>query len=80
MAECDCSPAAVLSEKDHNMNEEPHELKEETLDPTDWESVRALGHRILDDALDYAEHLRDRPVWQHAPPHIKAHFAGPPPA
>ena len=50
---------------------------EETLDPGDWESMRALGHRILDDALDYVETLRDRPAWQHAPPHVKAHFQGP---
>jgi len=52
---------------------------EETLDPQDWESMRALGHRMLDDALNYLEKLRDRPVWQHAPPQVKAHFEGPPP-
>lgn len=55
----------------------PHE---ETLDPADWESMRALGHRIVDDVIDYLETLRDRPVWQHAPPAVKAHFQGPPPA
>ncbi len=38
--------------------------KEETLDPDDWASMRALGHRILDDALNYVETLRDRPAWQ----------------
>jgi aromatic-L-amino-acid/L-tryptophan decarboxylase len=54
-------------------------LIEETLDPDDWESMRSLGHRILDDALDYLESLRDRPVWQHAPHHVKAHFEGSPP-
>ncbi len=54
-------------------------IAEETLDPKDWESMRALGHRILDDALDYLETLRDRPVWRHAPPDVKAHFEGPPP-
>jgi len=52
---------------------------EETLDPKDWESMRKLGHRILDDARDYLETLRNRPVWQHAPPQVKAHFQGPPP-
>ena len=25
---------------------------EETLDPEDWESVRALAHRMLDDILE----------------------------
>jgi len=45
------------------MKERTDVLMEETLDPNDWESMRALGHRILDDALDYLESLRDRPVW-----------------
>jgi glutamate/tyrosine decarboxylase-like PLP-dependent enzyme len=53
--------------------------REETLDPEDWESMRALGHRIVDDAMDYIETIRDRPVWQHAPPEVKARFLGPPP-
>lgn len=51
-------------------------LAEETLDPNDWEAARALGHRMLDDALDYVQFLRDRPVWQHAPQQVKAHFKG----
>ncbi len=53
---------------------------EETLDPEDWAAMRALGHRIVDDTMDYMETLRDRPVWQHAPPEVKARFSGPAPA
>ena len=53
---------------------------EETLDPSDWASMRALGHRMLDDMLDHLQTLRDRPVWEHAPHRVKQHFAGPPPA
>ena len=52
---------------------------EETLDPSDWEAMRSLGHRMLDDALDHLAALRERPVWQHAPAQVKAHFSGPPP-
>jgi aromatic-L-amino-acid decarboxylase len=52
---------------------------EETLDPQDWAALRALGHRALDDAMDYMESLRERPAWEHAPAHVKAHFDGPPP-
>jgi hypothetical protein len=52
---------------------------EETLDPGDWPAMRALGHRMLDDALDYLQSLPDRPVWQHAPREVKAHFTGSPP-
>jgi aromatic-L-amino-acid decarboxylase len=50
---------------------------EETLDPENWESMRALGHRMLDDMLDYTETLRERPVWQNAPEAARAHFASP---
>ena len=50
------------------------EMVEETLDPVDWGPMRALGHRMLDDMMDYLETLRDRPVWQHAPPQVKEHF------
>lgn len=61
------------------MNETIDPPIDETLDPEDWASMRALGHRMLDDALDHLETLRDRPVWRHAPPAVKAHFDGPPP-
>jgi len=50
---------------------------EETLDPQDWESMRVLGHRMLDDVLDYLSTVRERPVWQHAPDWVKAHFKRP---
>ncbi len=36
----------------------------ETLDPTDWEAMRALAHRMVDDAVDYIATVRERPVWQ----------------
>jgi aromatic-L-amino-acid decarboxylase len=50
---------------------------EETLDPEDWESMRALGHRMLDDMLNYMKTVRERPVWQHASEQVKAHFNRP---
>ena len=31
----------------------PGKSAEESLDPEDWESMRMLGHRILDDMMDY---------------------------
>jgi hypothetical protein len=61
------------------MNKQTEALFEETLDPQKWESMRALGHRIIDDTMDYLETIRDRPVWLHAPPQVKSHFEGPPP-
>ena len=50
---------------------------QETLDPDDWESTRALGHRMVDDMVDYLKTVRDRPPWQHAPERVRAHFDGP---
>ena len=45
-----------------------------SLDPLDWRSVRAQGHRMLDDILDYIEHIRDRPVWKPMPDKVREHF------
>ena len=44
----------------------------ETLDPLDWKGFRAQGHRMLDDILDYLEHIRERPVWQPIPEKTRA--------
>ncbi len=42
-----------------------------SLDPRDWDELRAQGHRMLDDMLDYLQHLRDRPVWQPTPEEVR---------
>ena len=52
-------------------------VREETLDPEDWEPMRELGHLMVDDMLDYMKTVRERPVWQHAPDQVKAHFNRP---
>lgn len=49
---------------------------EETLDPDDWEAMRLLGHRMVDDMLRHLQGLRERPAWQHASRAVKAHFEG----
>ncbi len=61
------------------MDQKTDNTPEETLDPGDWEAMRALGHRMLDDAFDHVRTLRERPAWQHAPERVKAHFSSPPP-
>ena len=37
------------------------ELKEDTLDPVDWEEMTALGHRMLDDMMEYLKTIRKQP-------------------
>lgn len=51
----------------------PHD----TLDPSDWGDLRRQGHRMLDDMLDYLEHLAERPVWQPIPDAVRASFRQP---
>ena len=48
-----------------------------SLDPTDWPAFRAQSHRMLEDMLDYVEHIRSRPVWQPIPEEARAAFQKP---
>ena len=50
---------------------------EETLDPEDWDEIRSLGHRMVDDMLGWLESARDRKVWQPVPEEVKAFFDQP---
>lgn len=47
---------------------------EETLDPLDWDAMRALGHRMVDDMLGWLESAREREVWQPVPAEVKSFF------
>jgi len=51
-----------------------------SLDPQDWTKLRQQGHRMLDDMLDYIEHIRERPVWQPIPTQVREAFREPLPA
>jgi aromatic-L-amino-acid decarboxylase len=52
-------------------------IVEESLDPEDWEAMRILGHRMVDDMLDHLKTIRQQPAWSHAPEQVKAHFREP---
>jgi aromatic-L-amino-acid/L-tryptophan decarboxylase len=45
-----------------------------TLDPEDWSELRGQAHRMLDDMLDFMEHIRERPVWQPIPKDVRESF------
>lgn len=53
------------------------QLTEETLDPTDWASFRALAHRMVDDTLDHLSALRSKPTWQLMPDAVRNSFDEP---
>jgi aromatic-L-amino-acid decarboxylase len=39
-------------------------ITEENLDPANWDEIRRLGHRMVDDMMDYLQSVRERPVWK----------------
>lgn len=45
---------------------EQHE-KFETLDPQDWQAMRDLGYRMIDDVLTYFRTAGERPAWRPVP-------------
>lgn len=49
----------------------------ETLDPQNWDGVRALSHRIVDDAIAHVRDVRERPVWSAMPQEVRAFFDAP---
>ena len=51
----------------------------ETLDPEDWDGLRGLAHRIVDEAIDFVQHVRERPVWQPLPAEVAARLRTPVP-
>ncbi len=53
-----------------------------TLDPADareWDDLRALGHRMVDDMLDYLRTVRERAAWRPVPADVRARLAEPVP-
>ncbi|MFI5006896.1 MAG: pyridoxal phosphate-dependent decarboxylase family protein [Solirubrobacterales bacterium] len=58
---------------------EAPESKEESLDPEDWTALRSLGHRMVDDVLEYLRTVRERPVWQSPPDDVRARQRKPAP-
>jgi aromatic-L-amino-acid decarboxylase len=48
-------------EEKEKMSPERVKPVEETLDPADWESMRVLGHRMIDDMLTYLQNVRSEP-------------------
>jgi glutamate/tyrosine decarboxylase-like PLP-dependent enzyme len=55
---------------------------EETLDPVDpadWEALRALGHRMVDDVIEFHAGIGERPAWRPLPAQTRAALRRPAP-
>lgn len=48
-----------------------------SLDPSDWTSLRSLGHRMVDDMFDHLASLRDGPVWRPMPTDVRKELQRP---
>ncbi|MFT9216905.1 MAG: cytochrome D ubiquinol oxidase subunit I, partial [Acetobacter malorum] len=44
------------------------------LDPENWDALRALGHRMLDEMLDNVQNVASGPVWQPMPDTVRQGF------
>ncbi|MHA7130433.1 pyridoxal phosphate-dependent decarboxylase family protein [Algoriphagus namhaensis] len=56
-------------------NTQPKQIWENhSLDPEDWEGMRHLGHRMIDDLIDYWKGIREEPVWKPIPDEVKGFF------
>jgi aromatic-L-amino-acid/L-tryptophan decarboxylase len=47
---------------------------EEALDPADWTEAQAIGHQMIDFAVDRLRGVRERPVWQEMPKAVRQSF------
>src|SRR5271166_3581015 len=47
----------------------------ESLDPADWSELRGLAHRMVNDAFDDLEGVREGPVWRKMPPEMRASWS-----
>lgn len=61
------------------MDRQARSLTEESLDPLDWEELRALTHQVVDDAIEHVRDVRNRPVWKDMPPAVRQAYVTPPP-
>ena len=69
-----------MAASDLNLIEESEDRNSElSLDPKNWREFRETAHAVLDDALDFIETVRDRPVWKPLPEDVKAELASPVP-
>jgi len=70
------SPTSSGSDITHLIAREP----ELTLDPAnarEWDDLRALGHRMVDDMLDYLRTVRERAAWRPVPAGVRANLTEP---
>ena len=49
-------------------------IPDQSLDPQDWDAMRALGHQMVDDLIDYWAGIREQKIWRPIPDEVKQVF------
>jgi aromatic-L-amino-acid decarboxylase len=47
---------------------------EETLDPHDWEGLKALGNNMVNEMIGFLQNIKQLPVWKKPPSEVKEKF------
>ena len=50
---------------------------EETLDPGNWDEIKAIGQQMLDEMMHYLQNISSKPVWNKVPEEIIEKFDQP---
>ena len=50
---------------------------EETLDPGNWDEIKAIGQQMVDEMMQYLQNISSKPVWNKVPEEIKERFDQP---
>jgi len=50
---------------------------EETLDPANWDDIKAIGQQMLDEMMHYLQNISSKPVWKKIPEEIIEKFDQP---
>ncbi|MEZ4965048.1 MAG: aminotransferase class V-fold PLP-dependent enzyme [Saprospiraceae bacterium] len=45
-----------------------------SLDPQNWDTLKQIGHQMVDDMFDYLNNIRNEPVWRPVPERSKEYF------
>ena len=52
-------------------------IPDQNLDPKDWESMRQLGHQMVDDLIDYWKGIREEKTWKPITEEVKTFLDSP---
>jgi glutamate/tyrosine decarboxylase-like PLP-dependent enzyme len=46
----------------------------DSLNPTNWDEMRALGHEMVDDMVTFLQTIHEQPCWKEIPTEVKQHL------